>query len=226
MSSLSPRAEKERADMKDTGGVPLSPLRLPTRRQFVVEKQGSFDYTFWDTRILTIDTQHGRIYLSKSQNAANLDHRCMSRIDSVELWPKFNFNRICEPWGSEVAKLTLCMKGLVGTKSESFLMRLLRGGAVRRKGVGDISAPVAEARDAAAPSQRGGASCSRSQDTIEASVLSPTSDYHSFDTEVWMLRCMTRADLYKMAEALRAAIPEASLIKGYHGLKKKRAGRD
>ncbi|KAG5495983.1 hypothetical protein JIQ42_02867 [Leishmania sp. Namibia] len=221
MSGFLPRAQKAKAAGTDRGGMYLSSPRLPVRRQFVVEKQGRFDYTVWNTRILTIDTRKRHIYLSKAQNAENLDHRCMYRIDSVELWPRFSYDRIYEPFDSEPARLTLCVTGLVGTKTNSLFMRLLGGEGMGKKQIVDFPSQVTEARNAAAQIQRSSRCGSDSLDTIEASTLSSIWDYSCFNVEVWVIRCMTHPDLYKMAKALRATITEASVMKGYHALKKR-----
>ncbi|CAG9579420.1 hypothetical protein LMJF_31_2420 [Leishmania major strain Friedlin] len=227
MPTLLPRTGKEAAGPTGFRGVSPSAPRLPTLQQFVIEKQGRFDRSFWHTRVLTIDTAHGRLYLSKAHKAENLDHRCMNRIDSVELWPAFNSDNIPEYFGSELARRTVYVRGLVGIKSESFFTRWFRSSDARTKEAEVVAANVAQTRASASRSEPHDIDLDGRRDTIEASVLYPVDSYMRFEAEIWLIRCMTLHDLHEMADAFRAAIPEASpVLKGYQALKQRLAGSD
>ncbi|CBZ36648.1 hypothetical protein, unknown function [Leishmania donovani] len=227
MPTLLPRTGKEAARPTGFRGVSPSSPQPPTLQQFVIEKQGSFDRTLWHTRVLTIDTAHGRLYLSKAHKAENLDHRCMNRIDSVELWPTFSSDNIPEHFGSELARRTVCLKGLVGIKTQSFFMRWFRSSDARTKEVAVVAANVAQTGASASRTQPHDIDSDGHRETIEASVLCPVGSYMRFEVEVWLIRCMTLHDLHEMADAFRAAIPEASsVLKGYQALKQSTAGSD
>lgn len=227
MPTLLPGTGKEAARPPSFRDVSSSSPQPPTLQQFVIEKQGRIDQSLWHTRVLTIDTAHGRLYLSKAHKAEKLGHRCMNRIDSVELWPTFNSDSIPEHFGSELARRTVCLRGLVGIQTQSFFMRLFRGSAARRNEAALVTANMAETGASASRAQPHHMGSDGHRENIEASVLCPVSSYVSFEVEIWLIRCMTLQDLHEMADAFRATIPEASpVLKGYQALTQSLAGLD
>ncbi|CAJ1031746.1 hypothetical protein, conserved [Leishmania lindenbergi] len=219
-----PQAEKEQINTKDWGS-PSSPppLRLTAMPQFVIEKQGRFDNGVWHTRVLTVDPTQSLLYLSKAHKAEHLDHRCMSRIDLVELWPTYDAECIREAFDSELAVRTLCVRGLVGIKTQSLLTKVLNSIKIQKKEGETLPAqaaetPSAQATETASPlSEPGGIDSNRSLETVDPSALCAPCNYPFYEEEVWVIRTMTGGDLRDMADSLRATLPEAS-VKGHERL--------
>ncbi|KAK7201504.1 hypothetical protein NESM_000214200 [Novymonas esmeraldas] len=200
----------------------------PQLQQFIVEKQGRYEDVLWHTRVLTVDASRGRLYLSKVHKADTVDHRCMTRIDVVKLWPTFNSRRVGEAYQSDAAQRTLCIKGLVGIKSKSLFHKWFPSSEARRQEEAAAAAAAQEAETRASttvqsPSGKDGLP---SKDTPMPLVLSNAREYHYFEAELWMVRCMTHSDLRDMADALHVAAPEPSAMTGYWMLKRRIAKAD
>ncbi|CAJ1011040.1 hypothetical protein Q4I28_006354 [Leishmania naiffi] len=219
-----PQAEKEQVNTKDRdSSSPPPPLRLTVMPQFVVEKQGSFDNGAWHTRVLTVDPTQSLLYLSKAHNAEHLDHRCMRRIDLVQMWPTYDAECIREEFDSDLAVRTLCVRGLVGIKTPSLLSKVLNSIKIQKKEGETLPAqaaetPSAQATEIASPlSEPGGIDPNHSLETVDPSALCAPYNYAAYEEEVWVIRTMTGADLRNIADSLRATLPEAS-VKGHERL--------
>jgi hypothetical protein len=201
----------------------------PPPTQFVIEKQGRFEEDLWHTRVLSLDAPHHRLYLSRAKKAEELQHRCMVRIDAVKLWPTFNSLRIGEPFHSEKAKRTVCIKGLVGVKASAFSF------ATRLFGPGTSTVPSSSLVGRFLSSKRIAKAEQREETTTPADEpkqpdpqllpasnkdsacgVNDLSEFSEFATEVWMIRVMTKEDLCLLARALRRTVPDLHVLTGYH----------
>ncbi|GET91249.1 hypothetical protein, unknown function [Leishmania tarentolae] len=220
-SRMSILPSTEQAKATPTGFPRTSPpsAKLPAQQQFVVEKQGSFDHFLWHTRVLTINTADGHVYLSKAHKVENLDYRCMNRIDSVELWPTRSSENTCKDFNGELCRRTFRIRGLVGVKTEPFFLRWLKRNDKKTKEKEGLGAHVPHAGAAAPQTQSANMDLAGHREAIETPALCPISDYMRFETEVWLIRCMTLHDLHEIADSFRAAIRQTSVLKGYEALK-------
>jgi hypothetical protein len=97
--------------------------------QFHVTKKGSLKTTNWNPRVLSVSRSMGVISLSDVDDATNRFARSM-RVTSVKGWPDYHRSYIPEKFTSDEAKLTLRVKGELGTVTEAVLMTAQ--GVVRR----------------------------------------------------------------------------------------------
>ncbi|KPA74444.1 hypothetical protein ABB37_09131 [Leptomonas pyrrhocoris] len=86
--------------------------------EFNVTKQGSHVMTNWNPRILSASRMMGVIFLSSASDAT--DHFTQSmRIRSDKVWPAYRRVHLFESFDSAEAKLTLRVKGALGTMRET-----------------------------------------------------------------------------------------------------------
>lgn len=191
--------------------LPPTSTAAPALRQFIVQKQGHYMEGVWHTRVLSVDATRHRLYLSKTGKAEKVDHRCMSRLDVVELVPPSARTRTEDTYASALNERSLCVKGLVGIKSRSLFKEWFGSSHARqqKEEADALAAQQAASQGASTPSS----AVLRAPETaldgvVPITSLSPVADYSSFAPEVWMLRCLTRDDLLALADALRAALPD------------------
>lgn len=97
--------------------------------QFAVTKKGSLNTANWNPRTLSLSRAMGVVAVSDPTNTSDLFSRAM-RLTSVKGWPDFHKSYISEKFNCAEARLTLRMKGELGTMTE--VVTQTAGGEVRR----------------------------------------------------------------------------------------------